>query len=82
MKVKERLHKLVDGLSEDEADDALRLIGSRHKDPLIRRLYSAPPEDEEISAQEETAVQEARDEIAAGVPTIPLEEIKREFGFT
>jgi hypothetical protein len=38
------------------------------------------PEDEEISEQEEAAVQEARDEIAAGVPLIPLDEVKREFG--
>lgn len=53
---------------------------TRHDDPIARRLQSAPPEDEEISAEEETAVQEARDEIAAGAPTIPLEEIKRKYG--
>lgn len=53
---------------------------THHDDPIARRLHAAPPEDEEISAEEETAVQEARDEIAAGTPTIPLEEIKRKYG--
>jgi len=80
MTTKERLHKLVDELSEHEADDALRLIVSRHEDPLIRRLDSAPLEDEEISPEEEAAVQEARDEIAAGVPLIGLDEVMRELG--
>lgn len=80
MTTKERLHRLVDELSEAEADDALRLIASRHANPLIRRLDSAPLEDEKISAEEETAVQEARDEVAAGAPTIPFEEIKRKYG--
>lgn len=39
-----------------------------------------PEEDEEISEQEKAAVGEARDEIAAGVPLISFDEIKREFG--
>lgn len=49
-------------------------------DPLVRRLNDAPLEDEEISSEEEAAVQEARDELAAGASTIPLDEAKREFG--
>jgi hypothetical protein len=44
-------------------------------------LDSAPLEDEEIAAEEEAAVQEARDELAAGSPTIPFEEIKRKYGY-
>ena len=39
-----------------------------------------PLEDEEISPEEEAAVQEARDELAAGAEPISHEEIKREFG--
>jgi hypothetical protein len=80
MTTKERLHLLVDELSEPEADDALRYIARRHEDPLVRRLDEAPLEDEEISPEEEAAVQEARDEIAAGVPLIPLEQVMRELG--
>jgi hypothetical protein len=80
MTAKERLHKLVDELTEAETNRALRYIASRHEDPLIRRLDEAPLEDEEISAEEEAAVREARDELATGVPTIPFEEIKRKYG--
>ncbi len=78
MTTKERLHKLVDELSEVEAERALALVEKEREHPMIRRLDEAPLEDEEISAEEEAAVQEARDEIAAGAPLIPLEQVKRE----
>jgi len=81
MTTRERLHQLVDELSEQEADEALQLITARRGDDDIARWLDAlPEEDEEISEQEESAVQEARDEIAAGAPLISLDEIKREFG--
>ncbi|MDQ2759026.1 MAG: hypothetical protein M3Y17_00955 [Actinomycetota bacterium] len=80
MTTRERLHKLVDELSEQEADEALQLIAARRGDDFARWLNSLPEEDEEISEQEEAAVQEARDEIAAGVPLVSSDEIKREFG--
>jgi hypothetical protein len=79
MTTKERLHRLVDELSEREADEALALIAARRGNGFARWLDSLPEEDEEISEQEEAAVQEARDEIAAGVPLIAVDEIKREF---
>jgi hypothetical protein len=50
------------------------------EEPLSRRLADAPLEDEEISAEEEAAVQEARDELDAGADLIAHEQIKREFG--
>lgn len=77
MTTKERLHRLVDELSEGEADEALRLIAASRGDNVAQWLDSLPEEDEEISGQEEAAVQEARDEIAAGVALIPGDEIKR-----
>lgn len=52
----------------------------RSDDPFLRRLEEAPPEDEEISAEEEAAVREALEELAKGAPLISLDEIKREFG--
>jgi hypothetical protein len=79
---KEQLLERVRGLSEAEAAEALRLLDAR-QDPLNRRLDDAPLEDEEIvSPEEETAVREARDELAAGAELISHEEIKREFGLT
>lgn len=81
MTTKERLHKLVDELSDREADEALRLLASQHGDDFTDWLDSRPAEDEEISGEEEAAVAEAREEIAAGAPLISLDEIKREFDY-
>jgi hypothetical protein len=78
---KERLLERVRGLSEAEAAETLRLLDAR-RDPLSRLLDDAPLEDEEISPEEEAAVQEARDELAAGAELISNEEIKRESGIT
>jgi hypothetical protein len=78
MTAKEKLKATVDRLSEAEAEAALQAI--EQADPVVRRLDDTPLEDEEISPEEEAAVQEARDELAAGVPTISHEEVKREFG--
>jgi len=76
---RERLHQLVDELSESEADDALRYVASRREDPLVRRLDSAPLEDEEISAEEEAAAAEGRADIAAG-RTVSHAEMLRKYG--
>jgi len=80
MTTREKLHRIVEELPEEELDAALEAIEKRSDGPLIRRLEDAPPEDEEISAEEEAAVQEALDEMAKGSPLISHEEIKREFG--
>lgn len=68
----------MESLSEEDAEAALALMEDALGDPTVRRLNEAPPEDEEISSEEEAAVQEARDELAAGAATIPLDEVKRE----
>lgn len=80
MTAKEKLRKTVEAFSEEQAEDALRLLRARQDDPMMRRLDEAPLEDEEISAEEEAGVQDARDELAAGKSTIPLEEVKRKHG--
>lgn len=80
MTSREKLHRIVDELPEEELEAALKAIEARSDDAMIRRLDDAPPEDEEISAEEEAAVQEARDELAAGAPLVSQDEMKREFG--
>ena len=80
MTTREKLHRIVDELPEEELEAALKAIEERADDPMVQRLADAPPEDEEISPEEEAAVQEARDELAAGAPLISHDEIKREFG--
>lgn len=79
MTAKDKLLQEAPRWSEREAEVALRAVECE-LDPVIRRLENAAAEDEEISSEEEAAVQEARDELAAGAPTIPLEEIKRKHG--
>jgi hypothetical protein len=49
--------------------------------PLSRKLANAPIEDEEISADEEQAVDDARDWLKHNQP-IPHEEVLAEFGLT
>ncbi len=80
MTTREKLHRIVDELPEEELEATLDAIETRSDDPMIRRLGDAAPEDEEISDDEEAAVQEARDEVAAGTPLVSQDEIKREFG--
>jgi hypothetical protein len=79
MATREEIHKLVDELPESQLDPLVEFIASRGHDPLARRLDSAPTEDEEISAEEQVAAAAGRADIAAG-RTVPLAEIKREFG--
>jgi hypothetical protein len=86
MTTRETAHKLLDQVPEDELEPVVEFLASRGEDSgqgdgFARWLDSRPDEDEEITAEEEAAVQEARDEIAAGAPLIPFDEIKREFGY-
>jgi hypothetical protein len=76
---KERLHQLVDGLSETEADEALQYIASRHedKDGFTRWLATRPEDDEPLTPQDKEAIAQGRADLAAGRLT-PLGEIKRE----
>jgi hypothetical protein len=80
MTTREQLHRLVDELSEAEAERALVLIRDEHEDPVIAAFHDAPADDEPLSAKDEAALAESRAELAAGVPTIPFEEIKRKYG--
>lgn len=80
MTIKERLHKLVDELTEAEAERAFTLVEGEHEDPVIAAFHDAPEDDEPWSDQDETAMAEVEADRATGVPTIPLEEIERELG--
>jgi hypothetical protein len=80
--LREKVERLLGRLSEEQLKvehERLQRAVESEADPVIRRFEDAPLEDEEISAEEEAAVQEARDELAAGAPTVPLEEIKRKY---
>jgi hypothetical protein len=80
MTVKERLHQVIDELSDEQAETALRRIDALRNDPLIRFLDAAPVDDEPISAEEQAAVAEAEADRANGAAPIPFDEIKRQHG--
>ncbi len=82
MTTKERLHELVDELSEAEAQRALSLVEKEHEDPVIAAFRDAPEDDEPWTEEDEAAMAEVRADDAAGVPAIPFEEIKAKYGLS
>jgi predicted transcriptional regulator len=76
---KERLHQLVDELSEPEAKRALTLVEKEREDPVIAAFRDAPEDDEPWTDEDEAAVKEANEDIAAG-RTISHEEMVRKYG--
>jgi hypothetical protein len=84
-RTREKAQKLLDELPDSELEPVVEFLAARGTpgekgDSFARWLDSRPEEDEEISGEEEAAVQEARGEITSGAPLIGFEEIKREFG--
>lgn len=78
--VKEQLHQAVDAMTEEEARAALRTLAEASGDPVAWMLAHAPLDDEPETDEERDAVAEAKQERAAGVPGIPLEQVKSELG--
>jgi hypothetical protein len=80
-KAKERLYRLVDRVPEDEIHTAERFLEylASSDDPVMRALMNAPEDDEPVTPEEEEAVREALEDVAAG-RMHSLEEVKREFG--
>jgi hypothetical protein len=77
MTTKDRLHQVVDSLSEEEAADALDYLVSRGRDPLARRLDAAPLDDEPLTAEERHSLREAREDFAAG-RVVSMDDLRRE----
>jgi hypothetical protein len=80
MTTREKAHQLLDELPESELEPVVEFIASRGGDSFARWLDSRPVEDEEVSADEIAAIDEAHAELAAGEPTVSHEEMKRELG--
>lgn len=79
MTVKERLHQVVDELSDDEAEAMLRRVEAMRSDPFLRYLDAAPVDDEPVSPEEEAAVAEVEADRAAGVQRVPFDDVKRKY---
>jgi hypothetical protein len=80
MTTRERAHKLLDELPESEIEPVLEFIASCGEDPVIAAFRDAPEDDEPWTEEDEAAMAEVEADRAAGVPTIPFEEIKRKYG--
>ena len=80
MTVKEQLQQAVEAMTEDEASAALRTLADASGDTVAWMLAHAPLDDEPETDEERSAVAEAKHELAAGVPWIPLEQVKSELG--
>lgn len=65
--------------TEDDAEVALRAV--EREDPLLRAIAIAPEDDEPWTDEDEAAMAAVEADRAAGVPTIPFEEIKRKYGY-
>jgi len=83
MVTRDRLHRLIDDLAENDLQAAEELLGRLLKSPqddsedAVRRLLdSAPLDDEPTTPEEEAAVAEAWREYQRG-ETISAEEAKR-----
>jgi len=74
---KERLHKLVDELSEQEAEAALVIVERRRDDPMLGALAGAPADDEPADADEDASAEEALAAYRRG-EAVGSEELRRE----
>ena len=77
---RQQAHAYLDHLPPEQLS-AVRGLLETMLDPVSRAIANAPVEDEEISAEEERAVAEAREWLKHNKP-IPHEEVLAEFGLT
>lgn len=82
MIAREELYDLIDRIPESELPAVrsyLRYLAEVATDPVLRNLLNAPLDDEPETEEERQAVQEAKEDLAAG-RVVSTDEIKREFG--
>ena len=66
------LHRLVDELPEESIDPTATVL-ERARNPLWATLQAAPPDDEPVTSEDITAVEEGRAQ-----PGISIEELRAE----
>jgi hypothetical protein len=77
MTAKEKLRQRIESLTEQEAEQTLRLLAMRAA-PMIAAFMDAPEDDEPLTAEEEAALEESRAEHRRG-ESVPLDQIRHEF---
>ena len=78
MTEREELQTLVAELPDEEVHAALRFVSflRTQQDPLIATLAAAPPDDEEVTEEDRTALREAEADAAAG-RLLSTDELRR-----
>lgn len=79
---REELHRLVEDMPDSEVTPALRYLRYLRElgeDELLKKLMSAPIDDEPETEEELQGVRQARKELESG-DTLSTEELKRELG--
>ena len=81
MQTRDRLHRLIDDLPEQDLPEVEQLLAHRQRgEPSLReRLADAPIDDEPLTAEDEAALDEAYRDIEAG-RVIPDDELWRRLG--
>ncbi len=76
MSAKDTLHKLVDFLEENEADEAAKFVSYLIylRDPVLRASREAPVDDEPETEDERAATKEAYEDLKSG-NVIPSDKI-------
>ena len=77
MTAKQKLRQAVERLSEKEAEETLRFLDARERDPLLAAMLRAPLDDEPSSPEEDRSAAEAWAEYERG-EAVPLSEIHDE----
>lgn len=80
MTAKERLRHAVDVMTEEEAAAALVTLAEASGDVFKWMLDHAPPDDEPLTDEERQAIAEALADRERGIESIPLDDLKAEFG--
>ena len=78
MTVKERLHALVEGLPEGEAEAAVKFLEFLRQDapdPVVRALRDAPFDDEPLTPEDLAALEEAERDLQEGC-VVPDEDVR------
>jgi hypothetical protein len=78
MTTKERLHKLVDELSDQEAEAALVIVERRRDDAMLRALAAAPMDDEPSDSDEDASAADALDAYRRG-EGVSSDDLRSEF---
>ena len=79
--LRDELRQLLDQLPDQDLYTAKRFLAylRNTRDPMMRKLVEAPYDDEPLTEEDEAALAEAYEDLAAG-RVVTMEEVKREFG--